>query len=120
MEGSILMDYHLVFIVISFILLILTIVFLFGEKNNKQELLIPMGFIMINIALCTINMLGFFSIDLMGIDLTTGDVTLTQTNDMMNYYMLFYVFLWLNTAFMMYAIMDYVRMKMKELGLPIS
>lgn len=115
MEGSILMDYHLIFILMSFFLLVLTIITLFSDKNRRQEWVIPMAFASINMCLCVICMLGFFSIDLIGMDLTTGDVTLTQSGDMWGYYIFYYVLIWVNTVFIFYSTMEYTVMKAKEL-----
>lgn len=115
MEGSILMDYHLIFILMSFLLLILTIITLFSEKNRRQEWVIPLAFASINMVLCIICMLGFFSIDLIGFNIDTGAVELTQSNDMWSYYIFYYVLLWVNTVFIFYSTMEYAIMKAKEL-----
>ena len=114
MEGSILMDYHILFIFLCFIFFILTILTLFGEKNRKQEILVPIAFIGVNMTLCIICMLGFFSIDLIGPSLS-GGVQLTESNDMWMYYIVFEAMLWINSFMMFYAVMRYIELKMKEL-----
>jgi hypothetical protein len=113
MEGSMLMDYHLLFILLSFVLLILSIITLFSEKHRKQEFLIPIAFISVNMSLCVICMLGFFSIDLIGFSIT-GGVQLTQSNDMWSYYILFYVLIWVNTFLLFYGFMEFIKQHMKE------
>lgn len=113
MEGSILMDYHLLFILISFILLILSIITLFSEKHRKQEFLIPIAFITVNISICIICMLGFFSIDLIGFS-TTGGVQLTESNDMWSFYVFYDVLIWVNTFLLFYGLLEFVKQHLQE------
>ena len=61
------MDYHLLFLVITFLLLILTIIFLFidptVEKTTASVILI-----ILNVIFCVVSAYSFFAIDYYGFD----------------------------------------------------
>lgn len=96
-----LMEYHLVFIVISIILLLFSLELLFIEKS-KQAGIYSILIIAINLIICQINYMGFFGIDLIG---ATGDgsINITTYPDMYPIFSLFFLIFFLNVALVYYC-----------------
>jgi len=104
----ILMDYHLVFIVLSFLLIILTAHFLFFE-TTKESIIAAMIMSGLNFGLCTINYLGFMGIGLLSIDITTGDPTITTSAEMFPVFAFFFMLHYINIAFLFWCWYKFTR-----------
>ena len=96
-----LMEYHIVFIIIAFILLIYALELLFHEDNPKSAIaaMIVCG---INSTLCVINYLSFFGIGLVGF-LSDGSTDVTMYNDMYPLFMFFFGLYWINVILIFYC-----------------
>jgi len=96
-----LMDYHLLFIVIAIMLLILTIFFIFLE-NTKHSTIAAMLLAGVNYLLCLIVSFGFFSIGLLGAD-PMGIVSATAYHEMYALYGFFFLLHFLNIILIFYC-----------------
>lgn len=97
----ILMDYHLVFIVMAFLLLILTITFIFVD-TTPQKIIAAMIMAGINTSLCVINYLSFFGIGIIGYT-SAGDVNVVGYDEMYPLFLFFFVLYWINIIFIFYC-----------------
>lgn len=78
-------DYHLLFMAMSFCLLIITLYLLFLDEKTKQGIMMAMFLNAINWLLCIIISLGFFGIGLIGYD-SGGTPSVTSYADMYPYF----------------------------------
>jgi len=101
------MDYHLVFIAISIILLILSVLLLTLNPTIEQTLA-AMIFTGINYVLCIFNSFAFFRIGLIGFD-STGDSVVSAYEDMQSSYVIFMLLLFINIALFFYGYWIYIR-----------
>ena len=113
---EILQDYHILFIAISFMLLIITITFLF-VNNTKEKTIAAMIMSGINYIICIFNSFGFFRIGIVGY---IGDGTIS-VNEYIEMYPVFAIFLllyWVNVVFLFYCYWLWVRnpWRINELG----
>jgi len=97
----ILMDYHLVFIVLSFVMLLFTIFFLFDD-NTPQKTIAAFIMCALNSVLCLINYLSFFGIGLIGYN-AEGTLDVTTYGDMYPLFMYFFGIYWVNILFIFYC-----------------
>ena len=97
----ILSDYHLIFIIISFLMLFLEIYYIFVE-GDKQSVIGGAILAAINWVICLINYMGFFGVGLPGVD-SSGDVTVTTYSGMHSYFVLFFAMQWINLIFVLYC-----------------
>jgi len=104
---EILMDYHLMFIVIAFVLLILTIIFLFIDPTREKAIgaMLLAG---INYLLALINSLSFFGIGLVGYT-SEGESVVTALHDMQSFALIFMLFVFVNAGLIFYAYWVLVR-----------
>ena len=65
-----LLEYHLTFLILSIILLILGIYILFIMEEKKWSILVSMIILGLNTVICWITVLGFFGIQYIGLDNT--------------------------------------------------
>ena len=105
---DILIDYHLVFIVIVFVLLILTILFLFVADRTYEIIVAGLLFAGINYILCLICSISFFRIGLVGYT-GAGESVITEFPDMQTFYVIFFSLHLLNVALIFYAAMLLAR-----------
>lgn len=112
---EILMDYHLVFIVIAFVLLLITILFLFIEPIYGK-VIAGMLLAGINYLICLINSFAFFRIGLVGY---TGEgVSIVTSSSVMEvFFVIFFLLHFLNIALIFYASLLLMR-KPWEVDLP--
>lgn len=100
MEG-ILMDYHLLFITLSFILFIITILLLFidptVEKTSAGLIIIMMNFV-----LCIFCSMSFYGLALTGQD-SAGNVIYTHFYDMQTFSFIFIGLLYINVMLVIYC-----------------
>jgi hypothetical protein len=96
-----LMDYHLVFIVLAFLLLLVSITFIFVD-TTPQKIIAAMLLSGINTTLCTINYLSFFGIGIIGYT-STGAIDVTTYGDMYPVFMFFFGLYWVNVILIFYC-----------------
>jgi len=104
---EILMDYHLVFIVISFALLILSVLLLTLSPTIEQTLA-AMIFTGINYVLCIFNSFAFYRIGLVGY-VSDGSIEVNAYEEMYSSYVIFMLLLFINIALFFYGYWIYVR-----------
>ena len=97
-----LVQYHLLFIASSFILLLISIYLLFLDKT-KQGGIAALILIGLNLAICEMNYLVFFGIDLIGYT-CEGTAVITKYPDMYMFFSFFFLMFWLNVALVYYCI----------------
>jgi hypothetical protein len=95
---EILMDYHLVFVLISLFLYFIEIILIFS-KPTEYKCLMGAIFASLNIMFCYITAQGFLSIGLI------SGSTVTAYSAMWMFYMVFYGLALINVAFILYAIL---------------
>ena len=95
------MDYHILFIVISFVLLLYVFELIFYE-NNARSVIAAMLICAINSILCVIIYLSFFGIGIVGYD-TSGAVDVTTYSDMYPLFMFFFGMYWINVILIFYC-----------------
>lgn len=87
-------DYHIVFIIISFFMLFLSLFCIFIEQY-KEGIIVGGLLCGINWAICLINYMAFFGVGLPGVD-STGAVTVTTYSGMYSIFALFFALQWVN------------------------
>ena len=97
----ILMDYHILFIVISFILLLYVFELIFYE-NKARSVIAAMMICAINSTLCIIIYLGFFGIGIIGYNLSS-EISVTSYSDMYPLFMFFFGMYWINVLLIFYC-----------------
>ena len=95
------MEYHIVFIIMAFILLIYALELIFHENNPKSAIacMIVCG---INATICVINYISFFGIGLIGF-LSDGTPDVTTYGGMFPLFMFFFGFYWINVLMIFYC-----------------
>jgi hypothetical protein len=99
--NGILVDYHLIFILISFFLFILSTLILFF-KADTETTTAACVFIFFNIILCILCGTAFHNIDILGYT-GEGDITHNVETDLMDLGMVFYALLFVNIMLFVYA-----------------
>jgi len=94
-------EYHLLFIIITFILLLYSIELLFRE-NTPRSTIAAMIVCGINSMLCVINYLSFFGIGIIGY-IADGTIEVNTYADMYNMFMFFFGMYWINMVFIFYG-----------------
>lgn len=102
-----LMDYHLVFIVIAFMLLLFTVLLLVVD-NTKEKTIFAMILSGVNYLICLINSLGFFAIGIIGYS-SDGTVTINPNYDMYGLYAIFFLLHMVNIVLIYYCYWLWVR-----------
>jgi len=95
------MNYHLVFIILSVLLLLMTMIFIWfmDEKERLYPALLLIG---LNIVLSQIIFMGFFGIDIIGY-VSDGSVVLNPTAEMFPYFTFFWVIYFINIVLIYYC-----------------
>lgn len=98
---EIIMDYHLMFIVISFVLLLLTLLFQFIEPTREKAIasMLLAGF---NYLICIVNAYGFFRIGLVGYT-AEGESVVTAYPEMLSLFAIFMLLHFLQLVFIFHA-----------------
>ena len=99
--AGILMDYHMLFIVLTFLLLIITVLLLFIEPTVEKTTA-AMIFIMIGIILCIFCYYSFYNINLVGVD-STGTVVSNDFTSMDSWSYLFMGIGYINIMLIVYC-----------------
>lgn len=96
-----LMEYHIVFIIISFIMLFYVFELLFREDNPRSTIaaMIMCG---INTTICVINYLSFFGIGIVGY-LSDGTVEVNTFGEMYPLFVFFFGMYWINIILIFYC-----------------
>lgn len=87
-------DYHIVFIVISFLMLFLELYYIFIEPY-KEGIIVGGILCSINWIICLINYMSFFAVGLAGAD-SDGAVSVTTYSGMYSFFILFFALQWIN------------------------
>jgi len=87
-------DYHIVFIILVFILLLVSILLIFVEQS-KESIIAGAILCGINWVACLVTYLSFFGVGIIGYS-GDGSVTVTTYADMYGFFMLFYGLQWIN------------------------
>lgn len=106
MEG-IPVDYHFIFIAMSFILLLVVVVFLFVD-NTKEKTIAAMLLAGINYLFCMINSFAFFSVDFYAFT-TGGTLVHNPSPEMYPLFAIFFLFVMINIVFLFYCYYLWVR-----------
>jgi hypothetical protein len=102
-----LLEYHLVFIGMAFILLLFTIALLVVD-NTKEKTFFAMILAGFNYLLCLLNSLGFFSIGIIGYR-PDGTIVINANHDMFSFYTIFFLLHLFNVALIIYCYWMWVR-----------
>ena len=116
---GILMDYHLIFMLLTFMLFFGSIV-LIWLMNTKQACIVAIFFLGFNQMFCIMTMIGFFSITYIAYDSTTGLNVVNNYTSMYMFYMVFFAMLWLNGLMLFISIYKYMRLVFHEQSEPGS
>lgn len=108
-----LIDYHLIFIAISFVMLFIT-VFLIIDDPTKERLWFAVFFAGINYILCLIISLGFFGIGIVGYT-TSGTTPVTLYSEMFPIYALFFLLHIVNAALIFYCYYKWAMLSVFDL-----
>ena len=100
MKEKMIMDYHLVFIVLSSLFLILSLIFIWFMEG-KQRVYPALLLIGLNLVLSQMCYLGFFGIDVIGYSYD-GTVLLNTQSSMYPYFAFFWVIWFLNIILVFY------------------
>ena len=106
-------DYHIMFLVMSFVLIILTIFLLFVEVTFQKAIAANI-FIMFSIILNFIVAYGFSAIDLYSWD-STGNVVHNVYSNMHPFILIYYAFVWINIALLFYCGYIYITKPWEEI-----
>ena len=96
-----LMEYHIVFIIITFILLVYTFELIFRDSTPKS-IIAAMIICAINAILCVINYISFFGIGIIGY-IGDGTVDVNTFADMYQLFMFFFGMYWINVILIFYC-----------------
>jgi len=110
---GVLMEYHLVFIMLSFVLFFASIIFIW-LWGTKQSVITAILFLSINQLFCIICEVGFLAIGIIGYNASAGETTVIQYLDMNMFFMLYLGMLWLNGLTLFIAIYKYMMIVYKE------
>lgn len=96
-----LMQYHIVFIIITFLMLFYSIELLFRE-NTPKNTIAAMIICAINGMLCVINYLSFFGIGIIGY-IDDGTINVNTYHEMYSLFIFFFGMYWINMIFIIYG-----------------
>lgn len=111
---SILMDYHLIFMIVC-IFLYLACIFIIFSKPDIHGYYLVVALASSNILFSYMTILGFFSIGLLGIDTGTGAASVTGFDEMAQFYGVFFGFSLINSGMIIYSFLNVFRLKSLEL-----
>jgi len=98
----ILIDYHLLFIAVTLVLMIITILLIFFAELKGIEIYGMMLLCGLNWLLCLISMLGFFGIGIPYYDPTTNTVATELVPDMYPFFSYFMLIFFMQIVFLYY------------------
>lgn len=108
------MDYHLIFVVVSIFVYFVSLVMVF-YKPDIDQLYVGIVLAGSNIFFCWPAALGFFQIGLVGMNLTTGNASVSGYEDMANFYMIFFGMFMINIGIIAYGFLNVISKKSAEL-----
>ena len=94
-------DYHILFIGMAFILMIITVFLLFVD-NTKEKTIAAMLFAGINYIFCIVNSMGFFAIDFYGFT-TNGILVHNPSAGLFRLFAIFFLLVFVNIALLFYC-----------------
>ena len=108
-------DYHLVFIIICFVMLFMELYYIFIEPD-KQGIIVAAILCAINWVMCLIIYMGFFGVGLPSVDYL-GEISVTTYSDMYSNFILFFALHWINLILIFicwYKWMNYVHVETQD------
>lgn len=103
-----LIDYHLIFMILSLGLFFGSI-FLIWLMETKQAVQVAIFLTSINQLFLMITVMGFFSIGYIGVNETTGGSEVIAYTDLQFFYLVFFMLMWINSLLLIIAIFKYMR-----------
>ena len=100
-------EYHLIFMIIIFILFVISILLLFIDTSLEKAVAANI-FIMVNFILCAIVSLGFGAIDVYGYN-SDGVLVANIYGDMYYFIYIFWAMGWINIMLLFYCVYIYYR-----------
>jgi len=111
--AGMLMDYHIIFMMITILLFIFGIV-LIWLVNTKQSVIVSIFLLGINQLFCVISTVGFYMIGYVGYNSTSGESLVIGYTGMSMFSVVFISLLWLNGLLLFIAIVKYNMMVWQE------
>jgi len=105
----ILMDYHLLFIAVTIVLTLITLLLIFFADIKGQEIYGVMVLCGLNWLLCLISMLGFFGVGIPYYDPVTNEIATDLIPDMYPLFSYFMLIFFLQIVFLYY--LSYMHIK---------
>ena len=105
-------DYHIIFMIMSFILLIITIFLLFIETTLEKTVAANI-LIVFNIMLCMIISLSFGAIDMYGYS-STGAIVHNVYSELYAFIYLYWVLMYVNIMLLFYCVYHYYKKPWEE------
>ena len=99
---EVLMEYHLIFIIVAFVIFLITMFLLFIEPKFETTVA-SFIFIMFNMLICIINSLSFFGIGIYGMD-GTGTIVMEAYHGMGIFSIIFLILFYINFLLLFYCI----------------
>ena len=96
-----LMDYHILFLTMTFILFLISIFLLFIETTFEKAVA-AFILIMFNFILCIIVSMGFGALDVYGYD-ASGNIVANVYGDMYYFIIIFWILSWINVMLLFYC-----------------
>ena len=106
------MEYHILFMIMSFVLFIVTILLLFID-TTLQKAVAANIFIVFNIALNSIVSLGFSAINLYSFD-SSGSLVNNVYSNMHPFIYIYWIFIWVNIMLIFYCVYIYFKKPWEE------
>jgi len=111
--AGMLMDYHIIFMMITILLFIFSII-LIWLVNTKQSVIVSIFLLGINQLFCIISTVGFYMIGYVGYNSTTGESLVVGYTGMSMFSVVFISLLWINGLLLFVAIVKYNMMVWQE------
>ena len=101
------MDYHIIFMVMSFLLLILTVLLLFIDVTFEKAIAANI-FTMFNLVLCSLVSMGFGAIDFYSYD-NTGTLVHNVSGSMYPFVYIYWILGYINLMLLFYCVYIYYK-----------
>ena len=107
-----LMDYHIIFLVMTFVLFIISVFLLFVDASFEKAVA-AFILIMFNFTLCLLVSMGFGAIDVYGYD-SDGALVANVYSDMYYMIIVFWILAWINVMLLFYCVYLFYRKPWEE------
>jgi len=105
-------DYHMLFLMMSFIIFIITIFLLFIDTTLEKAVAANV-LIMFNLILCSIISLGFGAIDYYGYD-SAGEIVHNVESGMYPFVYVYWIMIYINIMLLFYCVYIYIKKPWEE------